>query len=324
MTATHRLRTRLRNLVNDDEFFDLQLLLLLTVGALIVMYMPLVNETALRVLFTIPLILFIPGYALISLLFPLKEQINPLERFILAVGMSFALAALIGLMLNYTPWGIRLETVSAALCGFSWFTLIVAYYRRALVDPALRFSVSFGRLVRACGAVIAIPGPDRHRFLSHLLALSILLALATTVLVMAAPKEGEKFSEFYILGENGQAIQYPRKITLNEPQHLLLGIGNHEYRDVEYLIEVFGVRVNTDLLSNTTRIDSMQLLDRFSLSLASGQELERSYAITMDSGEFNRIDLLLFTDDVPSDDIQGMERIAASYRNLHIWVDISS
>ncbi|HDR72948.1 MAG TPA: DUF1616 domain-containing protein, partial [Methanoculleus sp.] len=186
------------------------------------------------------------------------------------------------------------------------------------------FSVSYGRLVRAFGAVIAIPGPDRHRFLSRLLALSILLALATTVLVMAVPKDGEKFTEFYILGENGQAAQYPRKITLDEPHHLLIGIGNHEYRDVEYMIEVFGVRVNTDAIASTTRIDSMQLLDRFSLSLASGQELERSYAFTVDSGEFNRIDLLLFTDDVPSDDIWGMERIAASYRNLHIWVATTS
>ncbi len=325
MNATHHARTLFRNITNDEYFFDLKFLLLLTVGALMVLYVPLVSDTVLRVLFTVPLILFIPGYALISLLFPSREDISSLERILLAFGMSFVLAALVGLMLNYTPWGIQLETVSAALISVSWFILIFAYYRRALLDPEARFAVSFRRLVHCFQVVITPgPGPEQSRFLSRMLTFSIILAIGTTVLVMAIPKDGEKFSEFYILGENGEAVQYPQKIIAQEPQQVVIGIRNHEYRDVLYMIEVFAVDQNTDVISNSTKINSMERLDRFSLSLRPEQELERSYTYTVDSEDFNRIELLLFKDEAPSDDTWGLERIAASYRNLHIWVDVTS
>jgi uncharacterized membrane protein len=325
MNVTHYARTLFRNIAEDEYFFDLKFLLLLTVGALIAIYVPLASGTVLRVLFTIPLILFIPGYGLISLLFPSKEDISPLERIFLAFGMSFVLAALIGLMLNYTPWGIQLGTLSAVLTTVSWFALIFAYYRRALLDPGARFAVSFRRLVHCYHAVITpVSGPEQSRFLSRVLTLSIILAIGTTMLVMAVPKDGEKFSEFYILGKNGEAVQYPQKVTIQEPEQVIIGIGNHEYRDVRYVIEVYAINQNTDAISNITRINSMELLDRFSLSLKPDQELERSYTYTVNEGGFNRIELLLFKDEPPSDDIRGMERIAASYRDLHIWVDVAS
>jgi uncharacterized membrane protein len=323
MNATHHARTLFRFVTNDEYFFDLKFLLLLTAGAILALYIPLVNDTVLRVLFTVPLILFIPGYALISLLFPSNQDISPIERIFLGFGMSFVLAALIGLMLNYTPWGIQLETVSAGLISVSWFTLIFAYYRRALLDPKARFAVSFRRLLHCSRAVIT-PGPEHGRIFSRMLTLSIILAIGTTVLVMAVPKDGEKFSEFYILGENGEAFQYPQKVTVQEPQQMVIGIRNHEHRDVQYVIEVYAVNQNTDVISNTTRINSMERLDRFSLSLGPDQELERSYTYTLESAGFNRIELLLFKDESPSDDTWGMERIAASYRNLHIWIDVAS
>jgi uncharacterized membrane protein len=325
MNAKHNARSRLRNIVDNNYFFDLTFLLLVTAGALIVIYVPVVNETVLRVLFTIPLILFIPGYALISLLFPEKEHISSLERIILGFGMSFILAALVGLTLNYTPWGIRLEPVSAALIGFSWFTLIFAYYRRALLDPEMRFAVSWRRLVQGIEAVISSGTRERNsRILSRMLTLSIILAIATTVLVMAIPKDGEKFSEFYILGQNGDAFNYPQKVAINEPQHVNIGIKNCEHRDVLYSIEVFAVNQNTDASANITEINSMELMDRFSLSLTPDQELERAYSYVVERGDINRIEFLLFKDEVPPDEIWGPERISESYRNLHIWIDVTS
>jgi len=59
-------------------------------------------------------VLFLPGYSLIKALFPEKELDN-IERVALSMGMSLALVPITGLILNYTPWGIRTTPVTLSL-----------------------------------------------------------------------------------------------------------------------------------------------------------------------------------------------------------------
>jgi uncharacterized membrane protein len=60
-------------------------------------------------------VLFLPGYALVEALYPRGDELSPLERLALSIGLSLALVPLVGLLLNYTPFGIRLYPVLAAL-----------------------------------------------------------------------------------------------------------------------------------------------------------------------------------------------------------------
>ena len=60
-------------------------------------------------------VLFLPGSALIEALYPKKDDLEELERFALSVGLSLALSPLVGFVLNYTPWGIRLDPIILAL-----------------------------------------------------------------------------------------------------------------------------------------------------------------------------------------------------------------
>jgi len=61
------------------------------------------------------LVLFLPGYALVEALYPRGDELSPLERLALSIGLSLALVPLVGLVLNYTPFGIRLYPVLASL-----------------------------------------------------------------------------------------------------------------------------------------------------------------------------------------------------------------
>jgi len=63
-------------------------------------------------------ILFLPGFSLIKALFPGKE-IDNIERIALSMGMSLALVPMVGLLLNYTPWGIRLAPVTLSLLAMT-------------------------------------------------------------------------------------------------------------------------------------------------------------------------------------------------------------
>jgi hypothetical protein len=80
-------------------------------------------------------VLLLPGYAFIKTLFPVQvpfklatENLDTLERIVLSVGMSIALVPLIGLVLNYTPWGVRLAPIVLSL-----FILTLAFATGAVV-----------------------------------------------------------------------------------------------------------------------------------------------------------------------------------------------
>jgi len=63
-------------------------------------------------------VLWLPGYTFIKALFPEKELDN-IERVALSIGMSLALVPITGLLLNYTPWGIRLTPITLSLLALT-------------------------------------------------------------------------------------------------------------------------------------------------------------------------------------------------------------
>ena len=64
-----------------------------------------------------------PGYCFTRALFPKSSKRNgskslsTAERYALSFGLSLVLVAIVGMLLNYTPWGIRLTPIN--LCLFS-------------------------------------------------------------------------------------------------------------------------------------------------------------------------------------------------------------
>jgi len=75
-------------------------------------------------------VLFLPGFVVMQALFPSKKELDDIERFALSVGLSIAITPLIGLLLNYTPWGIRLDPILSSLFVFTLSIAIIATYRK--------------------------------------------------------------------------------------------------------------------------------------------------------------------------------------------------
>jgi len=88
----------------------------------------------LRYVLGIIFVLWLPGYAFIKALFPqtlpfaralahslgtTEKNLDTIERVALSLGMSIALVPIIGLLLNYTPWGIRLTPIVLSLTAFT-------------------------------------------------------------------------------------------------------------------------------------------------------------------------------------------------------------
>lgn len=61
----------------------------------------------------------LPGYSFTRVLFPktpqTKKSLDSIARIALSLGMSLVLVPLVGLLLHYTPWGIRLVPIILSL-----------------------------------------------------------------------------------------------------------------------------------------------------------------------------------------------------------------
>ena len=69
------------------------------------------SGTVLRVIIGLPFILFFPGYSILLIGFPKRSYLGGLARLVFSFGISIAIVPLIGLLLNYSSFGIRLEPI---------------------------------------------------------------------------------------------------------------------------------------------------------------------------------------------------------------------
>ena len=76
-------------------------------------------------------VLYVPGYTLLEALFLRRNELERLERFGLSIGLSIAIVPLVGFVLNYTPWGIRLDPILISLSLLTLVFAIVAVYQKS-------------------------------------------------------------------------------------------------------------------------------------------------------------------------------------------------
>jgi len=208
-------------------------LIAILVVSLILVPAVLFTSGVLRIVLGLPFLLFFPGYTLIAALFPRKASLGGIERIALSFGLSIAVVPLIGLILNYTPWGIRVNPVLFSIIVFIVAMCCVAWYRRGRLKDSDRFTVPFK---------IKFPSwkgqSGLDKVLSIVLVVAIVGAIGTLGYVIAKPKVGEKFTEFYILGPQGKAEGYPTNIQMGEKGEVILGIVNHEQEEMSYQVKM--------------------------------------------------------------------------------------
>jgi uncharacterized membrane protein len=325
MQEPHPYDTILEAFASTKIPVDLAICYIWIAATLLCIYLPVLNDSFFRILFGIPMVLFIPGYALIAALFPGARDIDSIERTALSFGLSIAVVPLIGLALNYTPWGIRLDPVIISLSILTISLCLIAQYRRARLRPEERFVLPLDTIRQSLASEFFPRETSRlNRTISVLLLIAIVAAVATTVYVIVVPKEGEKFTEFFILGDKGKASDYPSRLLVGGNTSLFIGVGNHEYRNITYTVETYLVNMSFDEKTNTSSLLSMDRLDRFTVPLSHNQTITLPYTFKPERTGYNRIEFLLFNESVPDERVMGMDRMNQSYRDLNLWVTIRS
>lgn len=88
-------------------------------------------------------VLWLPGYTFIKALFPeepptttVQKGLDTTERVALSLGTSLALVPITGFLLNYTPWGIRLTSITLSLLTLTLICTIVGLTREHRIHMA--------------------------------------------------------------------------------------------------------------------------------------------------------------------------------------------
>jgi uncharacterized membrane protein len=212
---------------------DIILLLFFTALTLLSIFNPIISNSFLKPVLGIIFIAFIPGYALISFLFPSNGEITLSERLLLSFGTSVAIVGLVGFILNYTSFGIRLEIIveilTAIVILFSLLTVLRRIYTEDSYNPEFTPTLS-----RIKGGFVKEKGLDKA--LSIILVILIVFAISMTTYAVVKPKQPEKFTEFYILGSDGKMSNYPTNLTSGESGNINIVIVNHETIPTSYLL----------------------------------------------------------------------------------------
>jgi uncharacterized membrane protein len=266
----------------------------------------------LRIILGLPFVLFLPGYVLIAALFPGQKDLDGIERVALSFGLSIAVVPLIGLALNYTPWGIRLYPILIALLVWIFSLSALGLYRRRRLPAAERLTIALEIQRPAWQSLTPL-----DRVLSVALVAAILFAMASIVYVIVTPRVGERFTEFYILGTSGKAEGYPRQLAPGESGQVILGVVNHEYARVEYRVEV---RQGEDILTS---------LGPLTLGHEEKWEQPLTFAPRREGNDLKVEFLLYKAGETPQPGVpyprqpQQLPPPGQPYRSLHLWLDVT-
>ena len=276
---------------------DLLIVLIWTILTFIFIIVPILSNSIIRTILGIPMVLFIPGYVLITALFPKKDDLETIERIALSFGLSIAVVPLIGLGLNFT-FGIRLIPILISICVYTIILIYITNYRRRKLSEKQQFKVKFSKIFNIIKKEISTNTSKTDKILTIILVFSIILAIGSLIYVITVPKIGERFTEFYILNSSiDKADNYPTKLNINIPSTILVGVANHEYSPINYTLEI---DLDKDLLKSEKLI------------LNNNETWEKNITFVPDKkGTDMKLQFWLFKE----------KNFTEPYRELHLWVN---
>lgn len=274
----------------------MELLIILVLSLLLV---PLVIFTSgiLRMVLGFTFVFFFPGYTLLAALFPRKGALDGVARLALSFGLSIVVASFIGLALNYTSWGLRVYPVLLSLLLFVVLMAAIAWYRRRGLVPEERFEPRF-RLDFSWVSGFLVFQSRWEKLVAALVVVMILGSLGTLGYVIGKPGVAEKFTEFYMVDQQGGTENLPASVFLGKQAAVKLRIVCHEPGSTDYRVET---TINGEKVAEVGPI---------TLKYKEEREMDGTFAPS-EVGSGQKVEFLLY---------RGSE--AQPYLRLLLWIDV--
>lgn len=305
---------------------------LLAAGGVLLAEIP---PSGLRILLVLPLLLVLPGYALVAMLYPAHDPpgaerqqadvspgIGTIERIALSVGLSLGIVPSAAFVLNFTFYGIRLRPVMTAVAGVTVGLALLAYLVRLRVPVEIRppspvaglawLAAAPGRYLTVDRNYLAsrpfVPKSGSQQFLNLVLVGSlVVLAASVGYAAMADPTDDEQFTEFYLVAQNDSGSfttdDLPSEFDSGESRSLYVTIANREGRQVRY---------------TTVVTFQGEEVDRFRTTVGPGVTKRVERPISLDGSGDGQLTFLLYRGDPPDDPAPGN-----AYRQTRLQVTVN-
>lgn len=242
----------------------------------------------------IPMALFIPGYSIVSAMFPEKEPVSGWRRLGLSLLLQLLLVTGLGFVMNFTPWGLRLYPVLVLNSAIVLVSEAVAHYRRLKVPEERRFELT-----------VPLPGDWRgehakpDKVLSVVVFVTAAIAVGAFVYAAGHPLSKEKVTELYILGPDGRAGNYGQAVKVGEETALTVSVVNREQGTMTYELRMV--------------VDGAQEGDLVSTgALMPGSRWDKQMYYIPTTPGVKKVEFLLYLADQRE-----------PYRKTHLWVNVT-
>lgn len=270
---------------------DLLIILMWISAALPFATISTLENSILRTIIGIPIVLFIPGYLLTTVLFPKRYDLEIVGRIALSFGLSIVVVSFLGLILNFTL-GLKLFPMLIILYVYVIMMILFTIYRRERLPENERISISFHKIISDIS-----PRNRTDGVITGILIFTIILAIGMSYMAIVVPKVGEAFTEFYILDNSGKTGNYSTNLKVDNIATYMIGVTNHEYDTTNYRIDVV---IGQDLLTSRYLI------------LNRDEIWEDNVTFMLDKEGTNmKLEFLLFKSD-----------LTEPYRKLYLKVDV--
>lgn len=261
------------------DYLDLMVVLFLTILSLVFVLVPSLNSFSVMGLF---LMFFLPGYALIAAVYPRQDDLKGVVRLVLSFSISYFLTSVTGLILNYTPLGNNINYILLILSALTLILIGAAFLVRRHIQEEDRFliPVKISDFPHITSASFSVGGSRNRNILLVIVIIITALLVATPTYELMKPTEKVKYTEFYVLGPDGNNIStYPQNLTTGEIGTVTMVLVNHENTNTTYRI------VTT---SNQT------VMDEINVTLKPNEKKEIPYNFTAGESGNKKIEFLLY------------------------------
>lgn len=285
------------------------------------------TATPVRLALALPLVLLLPGYALVSALFPEGETedgpgYGALERIVLSVGLSLVIVPIAAYLANFTPYGIRLTPLVVAIVGWTVVLAVLGLLRRARLAPEDRYRLRWPASTTTLPSLFTLqqrgledrrspfePETGRQLLLNVALVVSVVVLVAgAAYMAVAAPSlpDTEPHTEYYLVAENDTGNlttdALPTELSSGSSEPITVGIENHEGETQSYTTVVLQQEVTlTDNGTTVESVDSEEELDRFETTVENGDTERVGYELGPTASGEVHVWFLLYQGDVPDD-----------------------
>ena len=245
--------------------FDLLLTSLTTILCIISVLLPNLKHSLITSILIIILILFVSGYALVSVLYPRKGYLHGIERLALSFGFSLmGLAFSFVFNNNFKHIHINITSITLYISAFTLIMVIISLIRRRRVPDNERFYMKFW-------------GKTRSSKVISVILLVLILAGSSSAVYMNYNYHGS--TGFYILGPGGNASDYPTNLTVGQQGSVIIEILNNEGESTDY---------NIVITSNGNKISEVNA------TVSNGAKTEIPYNFTSSTVGQKNIEFLLY------------------------------